>query len=320
MRDKRSNRQGLSAEAAIEAPWCPTSRKMLEQRQAAIEAGRARFAEMRAARSATASSGEATEDTLSLLHRSQSTTKLCSSHSTCSASVSVQTTDAAAPEEPTAEYGVVSAAAHEHVVREAKTTLLRQAHETLTARAELALQAEELEAARRAVEETRAEGESKLRELQAKRIRVACVESELKRSRAEAEALAAAKRRLEEALAGQAATESGNGSGSEAGGGGGGGGTVRQIGAGAAEFAALWAAQSRAEAAEAGLTAAQEAEARAREEAAAAREERDLALDAAARLGGEAARLGGEVEALEASRRLEVVEWPRREGSTASLL
>lgn len=289
---------------------------MLEQRQAAIEAGRARFAEMRAARSATASSGEATEDTLSLLHRSQSTTKLCSSHSTCSASVSVQTTDAAAPEEP----GVVSAAAHEHVVREAKTTLLRQAHETLTARAELALQAEELEAARRAVEETRAEGESKLRELQAKRIRVACVESELKRSRAEAEALAAAKRRLEEALAGQAATEGGNGSGSEAGGGGGGGGTVRQIGAGAAECAALWAAQSRAEAAEAGLTAAQEAEARAREEAAAAREERDLALDAAARLGGEVARLGGEAEALEASRRLEVVEWPRREGSTASLL
>ena len=111
---------------------------MLEQRQAAIEAGRARFAEMRAARSATASSGEATEDTLSLLHRSQSTTKLCSSHSTCSASVSVQTTDAAAPEESTAA-GVVSAAAHEHVVREAKTTLLRQAHETLTARAELAL-------------------------------------------------------------------------------------------------------------------------------------------------------------------------------------
>ena len=67
--------------------------------------------------------------------------------------------------------------------------------------------------------------------------------------------------------------------------------------------------------------AAQEAEARAREEAAAAREERDLALDAAARLGGEAARLGGEAEALEASRRLEVVVgWLRREGSTASLL
>ena len=53
----------------------------------------------------------------------------------------------------------------------------------------------------------------------------------------------------------------------------------------------------------------------------AAREERDLALDAAARLGGEAARLGGEVDALEASRRLEVVVgWLRGEGSTASLL